>query len=176
MGTDPRQPGLSVRSVALTLLFAVLGALWIRKASILAFTILVGEGTPPVPALAALVLLTVTGYVLRSLASGGRWRREALLVYVALTTTFVSIDANGIRQLLSSLTAVRYFAGPGNNFSVYAELLPRWAAPADEEVIRGFYEGAEHGDIPWGAWAPALCAWSAIFMLLSLSLLCLVAL
>lgn len=176
MDAGPRQPGLSVRSVALTLLFAVVGALWIRKASLLAFTILVGEGTPPVPALTALVLLTVAGYVLRGLTRGGRWRREALIVYVALTTTFVTIDANGIRQLLSSLTALRYFAGPGNNFAEYAGLLPRWVAPADEEVIRGFYEGAEHGDFPWRAWVPALCAWSGIFMLFTLSLLCLVAL
>jgi hypothetical protein len=56
MEPAPRQPALSVWSVGLTVVFAVVGALWIRKASLLAFTILVGEGTPPVPALATLVL------------------------------------------------------------------------------------------------------------------------
>ena len=176
MDAAARQPGLSVRSIALILLFAFVGALWIRKASLLAFTILVGEGTPPVPALATLVLLTTVGYVLRNLTRGGRWRREALVVYIALTTTFVTIDANGIRQLLSSLTALRYFAGPGNGFASYAELLPRWVAPTEEEVIRGFYEGTAHGRIPWRAWTPALLVWSSIFMLFTLSLLCLVAL
>jgi hypothetical protein len=176
MVETPRKGGLSARSVALTVAFAVVGALWIRKASLLAFTILVGEGTPPVPALAALVLLTAAGYGLRRLTTGGGWRREALLVYVALTTTLVTIDANGVRQLLSSMMALRYFAAPGNDYAAYAELLPRWAAPTDEPVVRGFFEGVHGGAVPWQAWAPSLAVWSLAFLVFTGSLMCLAAL
>jgi hypothetical protein len=165
-----------VWSVALTVAFAIVGGLWIRKASLLAFTILVGEGTPPVPALATLVLLAVAGYVFHRLTKGGRLRREALLVYVGLTTTFVTIDANGVRQLLSSMMSLRYFAAPGNDFLAFADLLPNWIAPTSEPVVRGFFEGTEHGVVPWGAWAPSLAVWSLVFLGFTASLLCLVAL
>ena len=58
-GDNMHQPGsdgraLTPRSLLLALGFLLIGGLWIRKASLIAFTILVGEGTPPVPALTAL--------------------------------------------------------------------------------------------------------------------------
>jgi len=101
---ETRDAALSVRSILLAVGFLIVGALWIREASLIAFTILVGEGTPPVPALATLVLLTAVGLVAQRLTRTARWRREALLIYIILTAAFVTIDANGIRQLFSTLT------------------------------------------------------------------------
>jgi len=174
--TESRGPALSLRSILLAVCFLIVGALWIRKASLLAFTILVGEGTPPVPALAALVLLTALGLVWHRLTRTTRWRREALLIYVILTAAFVTIDANGVRQLLSTLTSLRYFAAPGNDYLSFAEQLPAWLAPTSEQTIRGFFEGTEGGAIPWSDWAAPLIAWGGAFMLFSLSLICLVSL
>ena len=173
-----QSPGgaLSVRSVLLAAVFMIVGAMWIRRASLLAFTILVGEGTPPVPALAALVMLTAVGLVFARLTRTARWRREALLVYIILSASFITMDANGVRQLLSTISSPLYFANPGNDMRLFAEQLPTWIMPGSEDVIRGFYEGTEHGTVPWGAWAPSLAAWSGLFMLLSLSLVCLVSL
>lgn len=176
MEPNSRQPALSWRTVSLTVLFAVLGALWIRKASLLAFTILVGEGTPPVPALTALVLLAAVGFAWHALTRGGRWRREALLVYLSLTTCFVTVDANGIRQLLASTMSLRYFAAPENDYQSYADLLPAWVAPTDEGVVRRFFEGGEGAGFPWRAWAAPVLMWSGAFLVLTLSLMCMGAL
>ena len=177
MATEtPTRGALSVRSFLLAAVFMVIGALWVRQASLIAFTILVGEGTPPVPALTALVLLTALGLVWRSLTRTARWRREALLVYIILSASFVTIDANGIRQLLATISSPLYFADPTNDYRLFAEQMPNWIMPHDEDAIRGFYEGTEHGAVPWRAWAPSLLAWGGLFMLLSLSLVCLVSL
>ncbi|MBM3497074.1 MAG: hypothetical protein FJX74_00225 [Armatimonadetes bacterium] len=54
---EPRQSGLSVRSILLAMLFLVVGALWVRQVSLISYTCRVAEGTPSVPALTALVLL-----------------------------------------------------------------------------------------------------------------------
>lgn len=167
---------LSARSLALALGFLVIGALWVRKASLIAFTILVGEGTPPVPALAALVLMTAIGLVFTRLTRTTRWRREALVVYVLLTCSFVTIDANGVRQLLATITSLRYFAAPGNDYEIFAPYIPTWLMPADPELLRGFYEGVEGSAVPWGQWLPVLIVWGGAFMLLALSLGCLVSL
>ncbi len=167
---------LSFRSLLLAAIFMIVGALWIRKASLIAFTILVGEGTPPVPALTALVLLTALGFVIHSLTRTSRWRREALLIYIILSASFITIDANGIRQLLATISSPIYFAAPTNDYGLIAKQLPVWIMPDDVDAIQGFYEGNEHGSVPWGAWTPALVAWGGAFMLLSLSLICLVSL
>ncbi len=167
---------LSVRSLLLAVIFLVVGALWIRKASLIAFTILVGEGTPPVPALTALALMTALGMAVARLTVNRRWRREALLVYVLLTCGFITIDANGIRQLLATITSLRYFAATGNDYAALAQTIPTWLMPADDELIRGFYEGIEGSPIPWGQWLPVLVVWGGAFLLLSLSLGCLVSL
>ncbi len=175
---EPSSDGgaLSVRSLALAIVFLVVGALWIRKASLIAFTILVGEGTPPVPALTALALMTALGMVVGRLTVTRRWRREALLVYVLLTCGFITIDANGIRQLLATITSLRYFAASGNDYAALAQTVPPWLMPADDELLRGFYEGIEGSPIPWGQWLPILVVWGGMFLVLSLSLGCLVSL
>lgn len=174
--TPPNGSALSVGSFALAIGFLVIGALWVRKASLIAFTILVGEGTPPVPALAALVLMTALGLVFVRLTRTTRWRREALVVYVLLTCSFVTIDANGVRQLLATITSLRYFAAPSNDYETLATYVPTWLMPADPELLRGFYEGVEGSGVPWGQWAPVLIVWGGAFLLLALSLGCLVSL
>ncbi len=176
MPSQPNGRALTPRSLLLAAAFLVVGALWIRKASLIAFTILVGEGTPPVPALAALLLLTAAGLVFSRLTRTAHWRREALGVYVLLTCGFITVDANGVRQLLATITSLRYFAAPGNEYEALAQGIPAWLMPANDELIRGFYEGVEGSAVPWAEWLPVLVVWGGAFMLLSLSLGCLVSL
>lgn len=165
---------LTPRSLLLGLGFLIVGALWIRKASLIAFTILVGEGTPPVPALAALVLMAALGLLSHRLIRSGRWRREALLVYVLLSCALMTVDANGIRQLLAALTSPRYFAAAGNEYAAIAEAIPVWLMPSGQELLRDFYEGVDDAAVPWRRWLPIVAVWSGLFMLLSISLGCLV--
>lgn len=165
---------LTPRSLILGLGFLVIGALWIRKASLIAFTILVGEGTPPVPALAALGLMTAVGLGVHRLTRTRRWRREALLIYVLLSCALMTIDANGVRQLFAALTSPHYFAAAGNEYAAIAGSIPGWLMPHDEGLLRDFYEGVDDGTVPWSPWLPILAIWGAAFMLLTLSLGCLV--
>ncbi len=168
--------GLSARSLLLVAVLLGVGALWIRETSLLAFTILVGEGTPPVPAMAALVLMAALGVGFSRLSCTPRWRHEALLIYVLLTCAYMTIDANGVRQLFASLTSLHYFAAPGNDYTVLSQTIPGWLMPHDDALIRGFYEGVDGGAVPWGRWMPVLIVWGGAFMVLSLSLGCLVSL
>ncbi len=173
---DPRPNGraLTPRSLLLAIGFLLIGGLWIRKASLIAFTILVGEGTPPVPALTALGLMTALGLAVHRLTRTKRWRREALLIYVLLSCALMTIDANGVRQLFATLTSPLYFAAPGNDYAAMADAIPGWLMPHNEGLLRDFYEGVDNGAVPWAPWMPILAVWGGAFMLLTLSLGCLV--
>jgi len=146
---------------------------WVRKTSLIAFTILVAEGSPPIPAVAVLVLMSALGFAVHRLTRGHRLRREALLIYIVMSLGLVTLEANGVRQLLAQLTVTRYFAAPGNDYALFADLLPSWITPSEESVIRDFYEGSANGRVPWGPWAAPLAAWGLLFMALGLSLVCL---
>lgn len=166
---QPRLP----RVLVLATIFLIISMFWVRKASLIAFTILVAEGSPPIPGVAVLLLMSALGFAIHRLTQTGRLRREALLIYVIMSVSLVTLEANGVRQLLASLTVTRYFAAPGNDYAMFADLLPGWLTPPQENVIRDFYEGSANGQVPWGEWAWPLTAWSLLFMLIGLSLVCL---
>lgn len=165
-----------VRVLLLATVFLAISALWVRKVSLVGFSILVAEGAPPIPALAAMVGLTVVGLLVHRLTRTSRLRNEALLVYVTMSLCLVTLEANGVRQLLAALTVPRYFAAPGNDFASFAAVLPDWLTPPSDLVIRDFYEGSANGQVPWEAWAVPLAAWGALFMVLGLGLVCLISL
>lgn len=165
-----------LRVLGLATILLLVSALWVRKTSLIGFSILVAEGSPPIPALAAVVGLTALGFLVHRLTRTSRLRNEALLIYATMTLCLVTLEANGVRQLLASLTVPRYFAAPGNDFAAFAEYIPSWIAPSDDLVIRDFYEGSLNGAIPWGAWAAPLAAWCGLFLGMGLILVCLISL
>ncbi len=173
---ESRESGLSVRSVLLTLLFLVAGALWVRQVSLVSYTCQVAEGTPSVPALTALILLGAIALAIPRLRKAGWFRREALLIYLILSLALPMSCANVMRQLFPAITALRYFALPENNYAQFAELVPKWLAPTDDEAVRTFYEGSVGGRIPWQAWWLPLLTWTGVFLAYSLSVYCLLAL
>jgi len=164
------------RVIGLATIFLLISALWVRKTSLIGFSILVAEGSPPIPALAAVAGLTTVGFLVHRLTRTSRLRNEALLIYVTMSLCLVTLEANGVRQLLAALTVPRYFAAPGNDFATFAEYIPSWISPASDVVIRDFYEGSTNGVIPWGPWAAPLVAWGGLFMLMGLTLVCLISL
>ena len=176
MSSEPRQPALSLRSLLLTLLLLAAGALWVRQASLISYTCQVAEGTPSVPALTALILLGAFALAIPRLRKAGWLRRESLLIYLILSLSLPMSCANVMRQLFPTLTAMRYFAAPENDYARFAEHIPAWLAPTDTEAVRTFYEGSQGGAIPWPAWQLPLVTWAGIFLVFSLSLYCLVAL
>lgn len=172
-----------LRVLILATFFMFVSMLWVRKASLIAFTILVAEGSPPIPGVAALLLLSALSFLLGQRQaqrkedkpqSSLKWLRdEALLIYIIMSLALVTLEANGVRQLLAQITVLRYFAAPGNDYAFFAELLPRWMTPPEEIIIREFYEGSPTGAVPWRAWALPLFLWGLLFMSLGLSLVCL---
>ncbi|MBM3477194.1 MAG: hypothetical protein FJX75_28330, partial [Armatimonadetes bacterium] len=105
-----------------------------------------------------------------------RFRRESLLIYLILSLSLPMSCANVMRQLFPAITALRYFAQPENNYAHFAEQVPGWLAPTDDEAVRRFYEGSEGGRIAWQAWRVPLVTWFGVFLAYGLSLYCLVAL
>jgi hypothetical protein len=174
-GAAAARPSLT-KILTLSTVLLIISALWVRKTSLVGFSILVAEGAPPIPALAALVGLTAVGFMVHRLTQTSKLKNEALMVYVTMSLCLVTLEANGVRQLLASLTVPRYFAAPGNDFAAFAEYVPAWMTPNSDLVIRDFYEGSANGMVPWGAWAGPLLAWGALFMLVGLTLVCLISL
>ena len=173
----PAGPAASMpRVLVLATIFLLVSALWVRKSSLIAFTILVAEGSPPAPGLLVLILMAALGFAIHRLTRTGRLRQEALLIYIIMSVSLVTLEANGVRQLLASLTVGRYFAAPGNDYALFTDLLPSWITPPGEDVMRDFYEGSANGHIPWGAWAAPLTMWGLLFMSIGLSQICLISL
>jgi len=116
------------------------------------------------------------GWLVHRLPRTSRRPKAALFTFVTMSLCLVTLEATGVRQRLASLTVPRYFAAPGNDFASFAEYVPSWISPASDLVIRDFYEGSINGHIPWGPWAAPLLAWGALFMLMGLTLVCLISL
>ncbi|MCS6862777.1 MAG: hypothetical protein NZT92_20925, partial [Abditibacteriales bacterium] len=137
----------------------------------------VTAGIPPIPAVGALLILVVVNPLLRRVRPRWALRRGEILVLYASLTVGVAITATyGVRAFFPYLTAVRYFATPENKFSTLAETLPAWLVPTDPEVLRKNYEGAETEPVPWGVWLPHLALWAGFFLVLFLTIFCLLAL
>lgn len=174
---EERSPGLTGRSILWLLGWAAVSLMWIRRASLIDFSCLVGEGTPALPAVVALTLLGVLGSRLRRLSRRlGLSRAESLALYVGLTIIAPISCANVVRQLLPTLTVLRYFASPENCFAEFADLLPPWLAPRDPSLVLGFYEGSDTGAVPWTLWAGPLLVWAGVIVLYTVTMVCWVAL
>lgn len=173
MTTPPPQTPFTLRAILLALLLAGLGCWWVVENSLVRGGVQVGGSVPPIPAVAALLLLALANPLLR------RWglrRGEMLLIYVFVAIAVSLPDVNVLTYLLAFLTVPHYFQTPENKFGGFLHHLPSWFVPLDAEVLRGFYEGSPNETVPWGAWwmpllgwGVFLCAmWVTTFALLSL--------
>ncbi len=162
-----------IRTVVVAALLMWLASMWVQRAALITLAAQIGMAVPPVPALLGLLLLL--GY--QRLTKGRPWLHltlaEVLGVYAIMCLATAMVSGGALRFFLPSLTALRYFAAPENNFGQMAELLPQWFAPTDGEVARAYYEGAEDGGVPWGAWALPLAIWTGYFVAFMAALLCL---
>ncbi len=170
----PRHAGFTPRSFLVGAGLVALGSFWVQKVSLISHTCQVSEGTPSVPALMGLLILS--GLVLLLRIRRGPLRQELLVIYTMMSLGVSLSSDNVMRQLLPTLTSARYFAGPENDYALFAEQIPPWLAVADDTAARQFCEGAEGGLVPWGVWALPLITWGGIFVGLSLALYCMLAL
>ena len=90
---------------------------------------------------------------------------ELATVYImALLAT--AIPTIGFSEyLLPIIAGLRFYATPENHWAEsFANHLPDWLVPTDEEAIRGFYEGNPGGGVPWDAWIEPLLYWCSFIL------------
>jgi len=169
--------GLSWRAVVLAGLFLVLSLIWMKTAGLVGHGAQLGESVPVVPAVGALLVLTLLLPVFNRLPSWLRLRRAGVLMIYAFLCIAVSMSSVGVaRMLFPNSTALFYFATPENNFEAFQQYIPSWVTPHDPEVIRQMYEGADMEPtgvpawaiswlvVPWGAWLVPLVSWTLLLL------------
>jgi len=162
-------PGLTARSVVTAAALSYLFVLWECRASLIGHACQVSEGTPSVPAVAALVVLSAIPLLLRRFPRLRFSPAELVCIYLVLYLAVPLSGPNSMRQLMPAMTALRYFAAPENHYAQFAADLPAWVAPQGEEVVRTFYEGADNGVVPWSAWTVPLAFWTVLMLALNAS-------
>ena len=174
----PDQPAvargaLTPRALAIGTALLFGAVLWVRHSELLVHTINLTESTPPVPAIAALLLLVVLRPLLARL---GRWlsltRRELVLIYFFVAIGAMMPSLGVLRMVIPCATVPFYFATAENNYEVLQPHIPAWLRPTDPEAIRTLWEGTE-GPVPWAQWLGPIGHWTLFITLLWATALCL---
>jgi len=157
--------GLSAWAVILSLIFLAASLYWMLQAGIISHGVQLGESVPVIPAVGALLLLTVLGLIVRRLSRRFRLSQGQILYIYAFLCIAVTMNSVGVARLLfPNITAVYYFQTPENDFATLQKFMPTWLSPQSPQAIQEMYEGADDGRIPWRVWLKPLVFW-ALFML-----------
>jgi len=171
--------GLSWRAVVLAALFLVLSLVWMKHAGLVGHGAQLGESVPVVPAVGALLVLTLLLPLTARLPRWLRLSRPGVLMVYAFLCIAVSMSSVGVaRMLFPNCTALFYFATPENNFAEFQKHIPDWITPQEPEVIRQMYEASdmaltatgmpewllEWAVVPWGAWMVPLLSWTVLLL------------
>ncbi|NLJ35257.1 MAG: hypothetical protein GX358_03310 [candidate division WS1 bacterium] len=166
------QRGVNLAVVVLSVGFLAIGMAWIYAAGLVGRGAQVDESVPVIPAMAALMLLTLIAPLLRRLSRRlNLTQADVLLVYAFLCVAITCASVGVVRLLLPLLTVTQYFAAPDNDLGLLSTYLPQWAVPQDPTAIRDMYEGAVGEVIPWGTWVVPLLTWSFFFIAFFVSML-----
>lgn len=169
--------GLSWRAALLALVCLVLSLIWVKQAGLVSHGVQLAESVPVVPAVGALILLTLLVPLLQRLPPMLRLNRAGVLLVYAFLCIAVSMSAVGVaRMLFPNTTALFYFATPENEFVKLQEYVPDWFAPRDPEIIRQMYEAADDEQVPWRPWLLPLGMWTLFFLAAFVAMLCLMVL
>ncbi len=156
------QRGLRIgRTIIVAFVLLIIANLWVRQGALITLATQAAMAVPPVPALAALLLLYAGFRWLRRVGIG---RNEMMGVYAMLTLAVALTSGAAMRQFLPHLVAPYYFASPENRFDEFFDYIPGWMVPHGEEIIRTYFEGTEAGIVPWGAWIRPLSIWLIFFV------------
>ena len=151
---------MTLRATILGVVLLVVGVAWVRYAALITFGANIDNSVPAGPALLALLVLIALDRVLAWLARRRILQSREIAVAYIIALVGIPLSSLGIvRPMLPSLTALRYFADPSNNFADLAELVPAWLAPAQEQAITDYFEAAATERVPWELWVTPLSAW-----------------
>ena len=163
--------GVTVRSVTIAVILAVLAGVWVRQSEIAALTTQVTESVPAIPGLTSLFLMLAVNALLR--VSRARVRPlstpEVLTIFFFVCISSTVMGSAATQSLFSQLTTPFYSL---TNHTI-GDHLPLWLVPHDREVIRWLYEGAPHGKVPWNLWWLPASIWICFFAAVWTALYCL---
>jgi hypothetical protein len=181
----PTGSGLTLRqavvAIACGLVCVVLVAIAIRYSEMVSGQY-ISNGVPPLPAFAALLVLSVSRPFLQRFAPRlAPNRAQILLIYSMLTVSVILSGLYHVRAMLPHLIAMQYWGTRDSplalRLTAYSHYLPSWYAPHDPKAIKDYYEGTSSGGhIPWSVWLPPLVWWSLFLLALFLGIFSLVTL
>ena len=152
--------------MTLAVLFTVIGVLWTGESGGLL------SATPPIPALATLVLLLVAAKGLGALSDRLRLTRRQIITIYAFVSVSVPMGFAGFyNNMLICLTAPTYGVEP--NLQKMREFVPEWLVPTDEVVIKQFWEGSPTESVPWDEWLVPLLSMGLMTLLFYVVAICL---
>lgn len=169
--------GLTARALILSIGLTVACGFWVKQAEIVVRATQVTESVPAIPGLAALILLLFLNPILHRISK--LWsltRGELVLVYCFVVTAISLAGCGIIRFWFSLVSAPFYFATPENRLAELHQWMPGWLIPNNPQVMHDLYEGSATGAVPWGAWLVPMLSWTGFFLILWLTMLCLVVL
>ena len=165
--------GLTVRSLILSIVFIFIGNYWIKYTGLITHSGNFAESVPPIPAVAGLIITVAINPLLRRFVRKLSLSGAEVIVTYNLVTIAISMSSIGmVRYFLPVLTAPFYFATPENEYDMFNKYLPDWFVVNDARAIRESYEGSIDGSVPWGAWLTPLVVWTAFFIVLFWTMLC----
>ncbi len=165
--------GLTIRSMILSVGFVIGGSYWIKYTGLITHSGNFAESVPPIPAVAALILMVVFNPFLKRLIRKISLSAAEIMVTYNIVTIAISMSSIGmVRYFLPVLTAPFYFATPENEYHMFNKYLPDWFVVSDSRAIKESYEGSVDGSVPWGAWLVPLLIWSVFFIVLFWTMMC----
>ena len=150
---------------------------WVRQAEIVILASQITEAVPAIPAIGVLVFLAILAPLLKRLGKFFALTKAeivAIYIFVAMAISFSGCGI--IRFWIALLTAPHHFATAENKIATLFQYMPKWMYPQGEQVFHDLYLSNATGQVPWGAWAVPLLVWSGFFIVLWMTMLCLVSL
>ena len=167
--------GISIRAIVVSILLAVLSALWIRQSEVMVLATQVSESVPAIPALTALVVILAANGLMRFTRRGNPFSTAEIVViflFVAVSSTTMGI---GVVQFIISLVTTPYYYHT-DNIQKSRPFLPPALAPHSLTAIKHLYEGAPTGQVPWHLWLVPITLWLSFFVMLWICVACAVSL
>ncbi|MGC9317536.1 MAG: DUF6785 family protein [Armatimonadota bacterium] len=135
---------------------------------------------PPAPAILFLLILVGLNAGLWALWRSGRMPRllapfsrgELLVVYAALAASLAMERAG---YILHYLMFPKYYGTDVDGYRELFQYYPDFYIPHDTWVVEGFFEGTASGRVPWDLWWGPLGWWTLFCLVLTFTVLCLVA-
>jgi hypothetical protein len=176
---ERRFVGLTLRSVAIGVLIAVIVNVWGPFSIYRLHSSLVTDDYVPL-AVVFLFLLVVAGLnvILKLINPKFALSPSELIIIFIMGLVGASIPTYGLTgHLIATIAAPYYWTTPENHWAEYLhEHIPDWIVPSNKAgAMTWFFEGLPEGEkIPWGAWAIPLFWWLSFVAVLFFVLFCIV--